>query len=57
MFDLPQKAQLTQELKELILRPIHNMWKRGELLAFGDEKSRRLQEQGQSVFNALFTGL
>ena len=56
MFDLPQKAQLTQELTELILRPIQGMWKRGELLAFGDEKSRHLQEQGQSVFKSLFTG-
>jgi hypothetical protein len=36
------------------LAPVGGMWRNDEVLAFGDENSENLQEQGYEVFCKLF---
>ncbi|MDQ2806176.1 MAG: hypothetical protein M3Z04_04540 [Chloroflexota bacterium] len=52
--DIQQRIQITQGLTERILQPIGGMWKKDEILAFGEKAGPGLQRQGQDVFNSLF---
>ena len=52
--DLDQAIEITHTLSELILQPIGGMWRKGEILAFGELSDAGLPEQGVLVYQALF---
>ena len=51
---LGEKVQLTIEMTALALEPVGGMWRRGEILAFGDPSGLDLPQQGESVYTYLF---
>ena len=51
---LEAQARLVKELTEIVLEPVGGMWRDGEILAFGDDDSQDLQEQGRQLYRTLF---
>ncbi|MEJ2557814.1 MAG: hypothetical protein P8186_16615, partial [Anaerolineae bacterium] len=52
--DLERQVASIYSISELVLAPVGGMWRNDEVLAFGDENSENLQEQGYEVFCKLF---
>ncbi len=52
--DLERQVAIVYSISELVLAPVGGMWRNDEVLAFGDENSENLQEQGYEVFCKLF---
>ena len=52
--DLERQAEIAHAISEQVLAPVGGMWRKDEILAFGDENSENLQEQGYELFCKLF---
>ncbi len=52
--ELGEKVTLSHQMTNIVLKPVGGMWCRGEVLAFGGEEERNLQQQGQMVYAELF---
>ena len=51
---LKQQVKISKTLTKLILNPVGNAWKDDEVLAFGDENTKNLQQKGKKLFQKLF---
>lgn len=51
---LHQRVEISKRLTELVLRPAGGQWKKDEILAFGDGKTKDLQKKGKELFQKLF---
>ena len=51
---LQQQVGISRRLTELVLRPVDGQWKDDEVLAFGDEETKDLQNKGKELFQELF---
>jgi hypothetical protein len=51
---LEQQVELVQTISDLVLAPIGGMWRKGEVLAFGDEACDDLPRRGYEAFHGLF---
>jgi hypothetical protein len=52
--ELGEKVTLSHQMTDIVLEPVGGMWRRGEVLAFGGEEERNLQQQGQVIYAKLF---
>ena len=52
--DLERQVEIVQAISERVLEPVGGMWRNDEVLAFGDEAIRNLQERGYEIFHKLF---
>jgi hypothetical protein len=52
--DLERQIEIAQAISERMLAPVGGMWRDDEVLTFGDEDSRNLQERGYEIFHKLF---
>lgn len=51
---LEEKFVLSHQITAMVLEPVGGMWQKGEILAFGKEETRDLQQQGLRVYTELF---
>jgi hypothetical protein len=52
--DLERRIELVQKISDTALAPIGGIWRKDEILAFGDEACEGLQRQGIEAFHRLF---
>jgi len=53
--DLKKKLEISEELTELVLKPIGSSWRKGELLTLGRNKQGSdIQSKGKKLFNQIF---
>jgi hypothetical protein len=52
--DLERQIEIARSISAQVLAPVGGMWRDDEALAFGDEDSEDLQEQGYAAFRRLF---
>jgi hypothetical protein len=51
---LRQQVEIAKKLTELVLRPVGGEWKDDEVLAFGGDETKDLQNKGKELFEELF---
>lgn len=52
--DLTDQVQLTEEITAHVLAPVGGIWRKGEILAFGETNCQDLADQGEAVYQFLF---
>lgn len=49
-----QRLKISKILTKLVLKPVGGQWREDEILAFGNDKTKGLQEKGKKLFQGLF---
>ena len=51
---LQEKVEISKKITELVLEPVGGQWRNDEILAFGDDDVKDLQDKGKKLFEELF---
>lgn len=51
---LQEKVEISKKITQLVLKPVGGQWRNDEILAFGDEDTKDLQDKSKKPFEELF---